>query len=101
EVDELVGSVLAGAIDGALFQLLWDSSGGNALFLRELVRDGVQSGVLRPDGEVWRWHGPIEPGTRLQDLVALHMGRLDAHDRPSVELLAVGGSLSSASLKAL
>lgn len=101
EVEQLVSDVLAGIVDGATLHFLWESSRGNALFLRELVRDGVESGALRNERGLWRWTRPLAPGARLQDLVALRMGRLDDEETAAVELLAVGEPLPAAVLERL
>ena len=47
EVEAVVTTVLDDPVDGATLHFLWESSRGNALFLRELVRHGVESGALR------------------------------------------------------
>ena len=52
---------------------LWELTRGNALFLRELVRHGVDRGLLAEDGGVWRWRGEVEAGTRLAELVDLRI----------------------------
>ncbi|MGQ0805902.1 MAG: LuxR C-terminal-related transcriptional regulator [Actinomycetota bacterium] len=98
EVERLVDGVLDGQVDGAALHTLWHSSQGNALFLRELVRDGIESGVLRCEDGLWRWRGAIEPGKRLQDIVAMRMGRLEDEERAALEVLAVGEPLTSESL---
>ena len=44
---ELVERVLGGRLEGLSADLMWDASGGNALFLRHLVQGAVESGSLR------------------------------------------------------
>ena len=101
EVDQLVTTALDGTAHQSLLDLLWDSSRGNALFLCELMRDGLQSGALRTERGVWQWNGALVPGERLQDLVAMRMGRVDDDERRAVEVLAVAGSLNQASVAML
>lgn len=101
EVEELVTSVLEGPIEGALLHLFWESSAGNPLFLGELVRHGIESGALCRERGLWRWPGQIEPGERLQDLVALRMGSLDQDERAALELVAVGEPLARDGARAL
>ncbi len=93
EVDEVVSSALDGVVDGAALHLLWESSHGNALFLRELVRDGMESGTLRREHGLWRWSGQLVPSERLYDLVAMRMGRLDDDERGALEVVAIGEPL--------
>lgn len=101
EVDRLAASVLTGGIDGAALQLLWESSGGNALYLRELVRHGLESGALRREHELWRWHGTLRPGERLRELIAARMGALSETDLDALGLVAVGEPLPIECVRAL
>ena len=101
EMEELLTSVLGGPIEGASLHLLWELSGGNALFLRELVRHGVESGALRLDGGLWRWPERFAPGERLRDLVALRMGALGDEERSALEVLAIGEPLTVRCLQEL
>src|SRR5262245_4487638 len=93
EVSELLVSVLAAPMDGAGLQRLWQLSTGNALFLRQLVVQGLESGALRCDEELWHWDGPFEPGQRLRDVVGSRIGSLDEPERDALEVLAVGEPL--------
>ena len=81
-------------IDGATLHFLWESSRGNALFLRELVRHGVESGALRDGDGIWHWRGRLEPSERLHNLVAMRMGTLNDAERAALELVAVGQPLA-------
>ena len=93
EVDELIASVLDGSVDGAASQFLWETSGDNALYLRELVRDGLESGALRREHGLWRWHGELHPGERLRELIAARMGALSDGDLDALGTVAVGEPL--------
>jgi predicted ATPase len=73
DVEELLGGVLGGPVDGRSVNALWDLTRGNALFLRELVRYGVESRVLVEDGGVWRWRREVAVGTRLAELVGARL----------------------------
>ena len=101
EVETVVTTVLDDAVDGATLHFLWESSRGNALFLRELVQHGVESGVLRHEQGMWRWHGRLEPGERLHQLVAMRMGTLNDAERDALVLLAMGQPLSVDCLRQL
>jgi len=90
EVGELLTAVLGGPIDGAAVHMLGELSRGNALFLRELVLGGLESGALRVDQGLWHWDGPLVPGQRLRDLVASRLGPLGEAERDALEVLAVG-----------
>lgn len=101
EVDEVVTTGLGGMVEGATLHRLWESSRGNSLFLRELVQGGIESDALRYERGLWRWHGPLEPGERLHDLVRMRMGRLDDDERATLELIAVGEPLPLACVRNL
>jgi len=93
EVDGLLTAGLGGPVDGGTVNTLWELTRGNPLFLRELTRHGVDRGMLAEDGGVWRWRGRVEAGTRLAELVDLHVDGVSASGRELLELVAVGGPL--------
>jgi hypothetical protein len=93
EVEALLGTVLGGPIDGRSVNSLWELTRGNALFLRELVRHGVDRGLLTQDGGMWRWRGEVNAGTRLVELVDLRIEDVGASGRRMLELVAVGAPL--------
>lgn len=93
EVDRLLTAALGGPVDGGTVNAMWELTRGNALFLRELVRHGVDRGLLAQDGGVWRWPGAIRAGTRLAELVDLRIEDVGARERHVLELVAVGAPL--------
>jgi DNA-binding CsgD family transcriptional regulator len=94
EVSELLAATLRGTVDGATARRLFDVTRGNALFLRELVDEGLASGALIEEAGVWRWDGPLRPGVRLRDLIAERLGGLDDTERDALELVALGEPLT-------
>ncbi|MET1001607.1 MAG: AAA family ATPase [Acidimicrobiia bacterium] len=101
EVEAVVTTALDDPVDGATLHFLWESSRGNALFLRELVRHGVESGALRCELGLWRWSGRLELSERLHQLLARRMGALSDGERSALELVAVGQPLTVDSLSNL
>ena len=93
EVEALLDAALGGSIDGGSLNALWELTRGNALFLREVVRHGIDRGLLAQDGGVWRWPGEVEAGTRLTELVDLRVADLGTQERRLLELVAVGAPL--------
>jgi DNA-binding CsgD family transcriptional regulator len=93
EVEALLVAGLGGHVDGASTSAMWELTRGNALFLRELARHGVDHGLLTEDGGVWRWRGAMSAGTRLAELVDLRIDDAGPGARGLLELLAVGGPL--------
>ena len=101
EVESVVMNVLDGPVDGATLHFLWESSRGNALFLRELVQHGIESGALFRKQGLWRWPGQLELGDRLHNLVEMRIGTLNGVERAALELLAVGQPLTIDCLRRL
>jgi DNA-binding CsgD family transcriptional regulator len=97
-VDALLVAALGGPVDGASVAALWKLTRGNALFLRELVRQGLDRGQLTENGGVWRWRGSMRAGTRLAELVDLRIEEVGARARGALERVAVGGPLEAALL---
>ncbi|MBM7861931.1 helix-turn-helix transcriptional regulator [Lentzea nigeriaca] len=88
ESDELLERALEGPVDSRSSTLLWSGSAGNPLYLRELVVSGRALGSLRAVNGIWSWHGAIELGGRLGELVQENLGRLEPSHRLALELLA-------------
>lgn len=88
ESDLLLERALDGPVDTRSAALLWSGSAGNPLYLRELVVSGRAVGALRVAEGIWSWHGAIELGGRLGELVQENLGRLEPSHRHALELLA-------------
>ena len=93
ETRVLAESVLGGSLEGRTEQLLWRSSRGVPLVLRELLLHGLEAGVLERTVDLWRWHGELAIGRRLRELVAARIGVLDRRARDVVERVALGEPL--------
>jgi DNA-binding CsgD family transcriptional regulator len=88
ETTELVTAALGGQVEGRSAERLWALTGGNALFLREVLRAGREDGALALTRGVWRWRGPIGAPRRLADLVHARLGWLDPAQRELLALVA-------------
>ena len=53
----LVESVLGATLEGLSADVMWESSGGNPLFLRHLVEGAVDAGTLTKVNDVWQLRG--------------------------------------------
>lgn len=93
EVEELIGAVLGGQIDGLTLHRLWTATQGNPLLLRERVLAGLELGELKRRDDVWRWSGPFGVSPRLTDLIDARLDRLEGPQRAILELLAAGEPL--------
>jgi DNA-binding CsgD family transcriptional regulator len=90
---ELLGHALGGPVDGVSSQEMLRVSGGNPLYLRELVLGGRETGALRQVEGVWRWTGELAGATRLAELVATRLDTIAETARTTVELAAWGEPL--------
>ena len=73
---EVIESRLDGPVDArsaARFQKL---TGGNALFLQQLLADQVAAGRMRKSAGVWMWDGDVAVSASLSDTLSRQMGRL-------------------------
>jgi ATP/maltotriose-dependent transcriptional regulator MalT len=98
---DLLRAVLEGGGDRTLVHRIWEITRGNALYVRELLLSGLESGALRSDGGVWRWQGTMGAGARLQELVEGRLGRLPDEERRALEIAAFGEPVGVSLLEAL
>jgi ATP/maltotriose-dependent transcriptional regulator MalT len=94
DVGEVLARVLGGPLDGATHQRVWRASQGNLLYLRELVRIGLESGALARRGDVWIWEGPLRVSPELQELIAERCDGLEAATRAALETIAIAEPLT-------
>jgi DNA-binding CsgD family transcriptional regulator len=97
----LVGAVLGGPVDGAAIQALTSQSGGNVLFLRELVQGALESGALTSHRGIWQLEGSLAGSPRLRDLIDDRCRGLSRPEREALELVALGEPLGLAALTSL
>jgi DNA-binding CsgD family transcriptional regulator len=98
DTGDLLAGVLGGALDGPTVERAWRVTGGNALYLRELVEDLLRTGALRAEDGLWHWEGELAPGARLVELVNARLERLGDDERLGVDLLAVAERLEARAL---
>jgi DNA-binding CsgD family transcriptional regulator len=98
---ELVQHVLAGTLEASSTDRLCQLTGGNPLYIREVLLASLDSGALQQIDGVWRWKGEWASATRLQEIVAHRLSDLAPEELGVVETLAVGGSLPLSLLEGL
>jgi DNA-binding CsgD family transcriptional regulator len=96
DVRALVEMALADPVEEAALRWVTDVSGGNALYVRELVRGAVDEGALVHGDGFWRMDGLPATNASLVELVGRRMAELTAGGRELVELLALGEPLTLA-----
>lgn len=83
----LVESMLGGQLEGFTADLMWESSGGNALFLRHLVEGATQAGSLRQVNGVWQLRGRAVVTSELAALLEDRVEQLPESVLRVLELL--------------
>lgn len=94
EAGELLQRALGGIVAWHVTDELHAASGGNPLYLRELVVGAVAAGRLLVIAGTWQLTGDPVATPALRDLVAGHVRSLDDAARDVVERLAVCGELA-------
>ncbi|MEU6285755.1 LuxR C-terminal-related transcriptional regulator [Streptomyces sp. NPDC047028] len=95
QVEEVLQAALGGPVSRHSLRVLFELSGGNPQYLRELVCGALNAGTLTRDGEMWR----LSPGNqlastaRLTELVGARLAAAGPAARPVLELLATCGAL--------
>ena len=79
---------LGGPVDTRSAQRFWKLTGGNALFLRQLVNDHMAAGRFRRVAGVWMADDGVAASPSVSDMVAREMGRLDAGVASVVDVLS-------------
>lgn len=91
--DQLLDHALPGHIAGLTRMRLRTLTGGNPLYLRELLIAGAESGALRWEEGLWCWSGPLRAAWRISELVGDHLDTGGPAARALLELVACGEPL--------
>lgn len=98
ETTALLSATLEGSVDPEAVQRLWKLTGGNVLFLRNIVEQEVADGRIVQERGSWRWVGdPVMP-PGLVELIESRIGDLPAPVSDVIDLLAVGEPIELAAL---
>lgn len=98
ETTALLSATLEGSVDPDAVQRLWKLTGGNVLFLRNIVEQEVADGRIVQERGSWRWIGdPVMP-PGLVELIETRIGDLPAPVSDVIDLLAVGEPIELAAL---
>ncbi|MFD8375354.1 LuxR C-terminal-related transcriptional regulator [Streptomyces sp. NPDC059688] len=94
-VGDLLAKTLGSAVSVRAVRALYQKSGGNALYLRELVRGALTSQALHRDRELWELSYDGLPTTgRLSDALESRLGTVSLAGRKALEHLALCEPLS-------
>jgi DNA-binding CsgD family transcriptional regulator len=98
----LLETVLGRPVTEDALSRLYAASGGNPLYLRELVLGELQAGSLKCDGEIWSLASRTWRGTpQLRKLIDDRLRSVGDRDRPVLELLALHEPLSLTDAEAM
>lgn len=73
----LIESAVGGPVDSRTARRFWKLTGGNALYLLQLVKDQVAAGQMHPSAGVWMWNGDVAVSQSITDMVGRRLGELN------------------------
>ena len=91
---ELIESALAGRLERLSADLVWEASGGNALFMRHLIDGALETGALRQVNGVWQLRGQTTVTSQLAELLSDRVDRLPDDEKRALQFLAVAEPLA-------
>ncbi len=97
----LIEQVLGGRLEGMSADLMWEASGGNALFVRHLVEGALEAGTLRQVRGVWQLRGGTAVTSELASLLDDRIERLPEDEAHVLRLLAFAEPLALDTLSEL
>ncbi|ROZ98920.1 LuxR family transcriptional regulator [Gordonia sp. OPL2] len=86
---DLVEEALGGHLEGFSARLMWEASGGNALFLRHLIDGALECGHLRDADGVWQLRGSATVTAEFATLLDDRIDTLPDPVRGVLDLLSL------------
>ena len=100
QVDSLLHLALSGPLDAGARQALLERSGGNPLYLRELILGAIEAGVLVERDGTWVLSGTLATSSGLMAVVQARLAELSEAERAAMNVLALCQPLGLDSLLA-
>jgi DNA-binding CsgD family transcriptional regulator/tetratricopeptide (TPR) repeat protein len=72
----MIETTLGGVVDARSARRFWKLTGGNALFLHQLLNDQVAAGRMRIIAGVWMWDGDVAVSQSITDMVGRQLHEL-------------------------
>ena len=83
----LIEEALGGRVEGLSADLMWEASGGNALFVKHLVEGALEAGTLRQVRGVWQLRGRTAVTSELASLLDTRVDALPGNVLHALRLL--------------
>ncbi|WP_051088063.1 LuxR C-terminal-related transcriptional regulator [Mycobacterium sp. 155] len=83
-----IESTLDGPVDSRSARRFWKLTGGNALYLQQVLKDQIDGKRLRRVAGVWMWDGDLAVSQSITDMVGSHLDRLPSGPAMVVDLLS-------------
>ncbi len=93
DLEQLLPAVLGGTVAHQTVVALHGASGGNPLFVRELVTHALTTGTLTTEHGAWQLLGPPGGSRALDELISARLSELGEVQHELMERLAVCGSV--------
>jgi DNA-binding CsgD family transcriptional regulator len=76
DTHRMIETMLGGAVDSRSARRFWKLTGGNALFLRQLLKDQIAAGAIRQVAGVWMWDERVAVSDSIGDMVGRQLSKL-------------------------
>ncbi len=93
ECTELIELAIGGTLEGLSADVMWESSEGNPLFLRNMVEGGLAAGTLTETDGVWQLRGPTAVPSGLLALINDRLDQVGDDVVDALKLLALSEPL--------
>ncbi|BBY16087.1 transcriptional regulator [Mycolicibacterium litorale] len=101
QCSRLIEQALGGRVEGLSADLIWEASGGNAMFVRHLVEGAIEAGTLRQVRGVWQLRGRASVTSELASLLDVRVEQLPPDILHALHLLTFGEPLELDAFTAL
>lgn len=88
-IRRVIETTLGGPVDALSAQRFLKLTGGNALFVRQLLADQVAAGSMRQVAGVWMWDDTVAVSPSLGDLVGSQLSRLTPDVAMVIDILSL------------
>ena len=97
----LIGYALDGRVDAETAAALWNYTGGNVLYLRQLLADETAAGRIVWTGDLWLWRGRPAVTSSLVELVQLQLSNVPSAVAEVIDILSIAEPLNITLLESL